>query len=74
MQKFYTLTDIEEYNSFKERHNKTKVNKKDISTYEGDCYLGIDAGSTTTKIVLIDRDGKLLYSLYGNNEGNPLNA
>ena len=64
----------EEYKSFKERHNKAKVNRTDLSTYEGDCYLGIDAGSTTTKLVLIDKDGNLLYSLYGSNEGNPLNS
>lgn len=64
----------EEYKNFKERHNKAKVNKTNLSTYEGDCYLGIDAGSTTTKLVLIDKDGNLLYSLYGSNEGNPLNS
>lgn len=64
----------EEYKSFKERHNKAKVTKTDLSTYKGDCYLGIDAGSTTTKLVLIDKDGNLLYSLYGSNEGNPLNS
>ena len=64
----------EEYKNFKERHNKAKVNKTDLSTYEGDCYLGIDAGSTTTKLVLIDKDGNLLYSLYGSNEGNPLKS
>ena len=64
----------DEYKSFKERHNKAKVNRTDLSTYKGDCYLGIDAGSTTTKLVLIDKDGNLLYSLYGSNEGNPLNS
>ena len=64
----------QEYEEFIERHEKTKVNKKDISTYEGDCYLGIDAGSTTTKLVLIDNEGTLLYSLYGSNEGNPLKS
>ncbi len=64
----------EEYQAFKERHDKAKVEKADLATYEGDCYLGIDAGSTTTKIVLIDKDGKLLYSLYGSNEGNPLQS
>ena len=64
----------DEYKNFKERHNKAKVSKTDLSTYEGDCYLGIDAGSTTTKLVLIDKDGNLLYSLYGSNEGNPLNS
>src|SRR5699024_6301125 len=64
----------DEYEDFKKRHDKDKVNKKDLSTYEGDCYLGIDAGSTTTKVVLIDEDGSLLYSLYGSNEGNPLQS
>ena len=64
----------EEYKEFKERHEKAKVTKKDLSTYKGDCYLGIDAGSTTTKLVLIDNEGNLLYSLYGSNEGNPLKS
>ena len=64
----------EEYEAFKERHNKDKVPKKELENYEGNCYLGIDAGSTTTKLVLIDKDGNLLYSLYGSNEGNPLES
>ena len=64
----------QEYKDFKERHNNTKVLKKDLSTYEGDCYIGIDAGSTTTKLVLIDNEENLLYSLYGSNEGNPLKS
>ena len=64
----------EEYERFKERHDKAKVERANIENYSGDCYLGIDAGSTTTKIVLIDKDGKLLYSLYGSNEGNPLKS
>ena len=64
----------DEYERFKERHNKAKVERANIENYSGDCYLGIDAGSTTTKIVLIDKDGKLLYSLYGSNEGNPLKS
>ena len=64
----------EQYKEFKQRHDKAKVTRKELSTYEGDCYLGIDAGSTTTKLVLIDRDGNLLYSLYGSNEGNPLKS
>lgn len=63
-----------EYQDFKNRHNNAKVEKAQLDGYEGDCYLGIDAGSTTTKLVLIDKDGKLLYSLYGNNEGNPLQS
>ena len=68
------FTTDEEYNMFKERHDKDKVSRKDLKTYSGDCFLGIDAGSTTTKLVLIDRDGNLLYSLYGSNQGNPLNS
>ena len=68
------FTTDEEYNMFKERHDKDKVSRKDLKTYSGDCFLGIDAGSTTTKLVLIDRDGNLLYSLYGSNEGNPLKS
>ncbi len=64
----------EEYTKFKARHEKAKVETNDLATYEGDCYIGIDAGSTTTKLVLIDRDGKLLHSIYGSNEGNPLKS
>jgi predicted CoA-substrate-specific enzyme activase len=64
----------DEYLAFKERHNKAKTPKADLEKYEGDCYLGIDAGSTTTKLVLIDKDCNLLYSLYGSNEGNPLKS
>ena len=66
--------DEDEYNTFKERHNKATVPSKPLENYKGDCFLGIDAGSTTTKLVLIDRDGNLLYSLYGSNEGNPLQS
>lgn len=66
--------DEKEYKEFKERHEKDKVEKGTLEGYEGDCYLGIDAGSTTTKVVLIDRDGKLLYSQYASNEGNPLRS
>jgi predicted CoA-substrate-specific enzyme activase len=64
----------EDFTEFKERHDKDKVKRNDLKTYEGDAFLGIDAGSTTTKVVLIDKDGALLYSLYGNNKGNPLKS
>lgn len=64
----------EEYDEFKFRHDKNIVRKSDLSSYQGDCFVGIDAGSTTTKLVLIDRDGSLLYSLYSGNEGNPLKS
>ena len=63
-----------DYEEFKQRHEKDKVERADLKTFEGDCFVGIDAGSTTTKLTLIDSDGKLLYSLYGSNEGNPLQS
>ena len=66
----FTIED--EYRQFKERHEKHKVPKKDLKEHSGDCYLGIDAGSTTSKLVLIDNDYNLLYSSYKNNEGKPL--
>ncbi len=61
-----------EYDEFLERHNENSVATADISTYEGDCFLGIDAGSTTTKVALVGEDGSLLYSFYSNNNGSPL--
>ena len=64
----------DEYNEFKNRHNKNKVTKGDLLNFNEDCFVGIDAGSTTTKLVLIDKNGAILYSLYGSNEGNPLNS
>ena len=63
-----------DYENFKIRHSKDTVKKEDLFNYSGDCYIGIDAGSTTTKLVLIDKNGNLLYSKYGSNEGNPLNS
>ena len=63
-----------DYEEFKNRHNKDCVKKGSLENFSGNCYVGIDAGSTTTKLVLIDDEGKLLYSLYGNNEGNPLKS
>ena len=54
----------EDYREFKERHEKTKVPKKDLSKASGPVFLGIDAGSTTTKAALIDKDGCLLYTYY----------
>ena len=66
--------DYNEYEEFRKRHLKASVKKAELLNYKGDCFIGIDAGSTTTKIVLIDSEGKLLYSLYGNNEGNPLQS
>ena len=62
----------EEYDAFIKRHGNNHVRTADLSTYHGNCYLGIDAGSTTTKIALVDEDGSLLYSFYSNNNGSPL--
>ena len=66
------FTIEKEYEEFKLRHAKTVVPKNELETYEGDCFLGVDLGSTTSKIVLIDDKGNLLYSKYGSNEGKPL--
>ena len=62
------------YDDFTKRHNAHHVKTADISTYEGNCYLGIDAGSTTTKAALVDEDGNLLYSFYSSNNGSPLDT
>ena len=67
------VTDSE-YEEFKERHNKDVVKKGDLKNYHGDCFIGIDAGSTTTKLVVTDNEGTLLYSLYESNGGNPLRS
>ncbi len=61
-----------DYDAFCARHNASTPPRLDINTYEGDAYLGIDAGSTTTKIVLIAPDGGLLYTYYHSNLGNPV--
>lgn len=64
--------DEEEYDQFMKDHQKHTVVKDDLSSYEGNCFLGIDAGSTTTKAALVGEDGSLLYSFYSNNNGSPL--
>lgn len=61
-----------EYEEFVERHKKSDLKYEDIKSYKGEAYLGIDAGSTTTKLVLITPDGKLLYQHYCSNKGQPL--
>ena len=66
------FTSQEEIDSFRDSHKDVKVQKNSIETYRGPCYLGIDAGSTTSKLVLLDDDSKILYSHYSNNNGNPL--
>ena len=62
----------EEYDAFLTRHNASTPPAVDVSTYTGDAYLGIDAGSTTTKMALIAPDGGLLYTYYHSNQGNPV--
>ena len=61
-----------EYETFKERHSRHHIATGDLAAYQGNCYLGIDAGSTTTKVALVAQDGSLLYSFYSNNDGSPL--
>jgi len=59
---------------FKNRHSANKVTRIKLEDYKGKCYLGIDAGSTTTKLALIGEDGSLLYSHYGSNGGSPFKS
>ena len=77
-----TLTDTmpplfksqEEYDEFTARHSKATPDAVDADTYSGKAYLGIDAGSTTTKLVLIAENGGILYSYYGANHGDPVSV
>jgi len=64
----------DEYNEFLKRHDQHKAKRKNIEDYSGPAFLGIDAGSTTTKLVLITETGEILYSYYASNGGNPLNS
>ena len=62
----------EDYDEFVDRQSVYNVTTADLATYEGKCFLGIDAGSTTTKAALVGENGALLYSFYSNNNGSPL--
>ena len=64
--------DEMEFAEFQCRHSRAVVGKEPLETYRGDCFLGIDAGSTTTKLALIGADGQLLYRFYRSNQGNPI--
>ncbi|MGM9587985.1 MAG: acyl-CoA dehydratase activase-related protein [Candidatus Limivicinus sp.] len=66
------FTSQEEYDAFVARHARAVVPKAELERYSGDCFLGIDAGSTTTKLALIGSEGQLLYSFYANNQGSPI--
>lgn len=64
----------EEYQRFQERHAAHDVARGDYRTYKGKAYLGIDAGSTTTKMVLLSENHELLYDFYASNKGQPLDC
>ena len=66
------FADQADYDEFTRRHENHCVTKGDLSSYHGKCFLGIDAGSTTTKVALVGEDGTLLYSFYSSNNGSPL--
>lgn len=68
------FADQAEYADFQQRHAKARVERIDLKKYAGEAYLGIDAGSTTTKLALIDNQGRLLYSNYASNQGSPLKS
>ncbi len=61
-----------EYDKFKARHDHNQVIRGDLQAHSGNCFLGIDAGSTTTKAALVGEDGSLLYSFYSSNDGSTL--
>ncbi len=62
----------EDYDAFSARHAEASVPEADIEKYSGKAYLGIDCGSTTTKLTLISEDAELLYTYYDSNKGNPV--
>ena len=66
--------DEKEYEEFIKRHGNAKVARSDIHTYQGNAYLGIDSGSTTTKLALIDEHDNILYESYASNQGNPIDV
>ncbi|MCI8828760.1 MAG: 2-hydroxyglutaryl-CoA dehydratase [Ruminiclostridium sp.] len=66
------FTKQSEYDAFSARHSAMSVPLVALDSYSGDAYLGIDAGSTTTKLVLIDPEGNILHSFYHSNQGNPV--
>ena len=69
---FVLFDDEADYEKFKKRHDQHKVKRGDLKTYSGKIFVGIDAGSTTTKLVAIGKDKEILYTSYGSNQGSPL--
>ena len=61
----------QQYEQFKNRHGVHDVMTQNVTMYTGDAYLGIDCGSTTTKLVLIGEDHQILFHHYQSNKGNP---
>ncbi len=66
------FNDEQEYINFKDRHRQNSVRRLNIADYQGNAYLGIDMGSTTSKLALITENGTLLHTFYTSNKGNPL--
>jgi len=66
------FTSEEEFETFLKRHQKVTVPTRDITTYSGKAYLGLDSGSTTIKVVLLDEDENILYRYYSSSKGNPV--
>lgn len=64
--------DDDELQEFRKRHAEARVESRDLASYQGVAFLGIDAGSTTTKVALMSGDNKLLYTYYDSNDGDPL--
>ena len=68
------FVDQEDLDSFRARHARCDVSRADLQEHTGACFVGIDAGSTTTKLCAIDSEGSLLYTHYAGNGGNPLQS
>lgn len=66
------FTTQEELDEFNKRHSQEKASTGDLESTEGPVFLGLDAGSTTTKAVLIDTKGRILWRFYDVNAGNPV--
>ena len=69
---FVLFSNADDYKIFRTRHDAAKVKRGDLISYHGKIFIGIDAGSTTTKICAIGEDKQILYTAYGSNEGSPL--
>ena len=66
------FSDAAEYEHFRVRHERAQVRRGDLASYSGACFLGVDAGSTTTKLTLIGQEGEVLWTFYQNNKGSPI--